>query len=122
MRQKKADTPGLGKRKHSSERTGGKTENGRRNGKSKGIRARGAGRPRSSPAEGREDPRGRDPSALSFLRVTPAEVGGPGEEGGVGKAAGTPGWEDGHVRTYGIKVSIQSLKLWDRMKKLNTTI
>lgn len=73
------------------------------------------------PAEGQEDPWGRNLSPVSFLRVTPAEVRGRGQraEGGVRKAAGHPGWEDGLGRMYGFKVSIQSLKLCDRVKKLN---
>lgn len=58
------------------------------------------GREDLAPPLGPEDPRGRDPSTVSFLRVTPAEVRAPGAEEGVGKAAGPPGWEKGCVRTY----------------------
>lgn len=71
-------------------------------------RAHGAGRPLPSPAEGPEDPRGRDPSAVPFLRVTPAEVRGLGAKGVVGKAAGPPGGEDGRGRRYGIKISTRA--------------
>lgn len=63
----------------------------------------GAGRPGPSPAGGREDPRGRDPSTVSFLRVTPVEVRAGGGGRGVEDAV-PPGREEGRVRACGIRV------------------
>lgn len=44
---------------------------------------------------------------------------GPGAEGGVWKAAGLAGWEDGSGRTFGLRISIQSVKLYLMVKKMS---
>lgn len=73
-------------------------------------------------AEGQGDPpgQGSERGVLSHGHACGAAE--PGAEGGVGKAAAIPRWADGPVRTYGIKVSIQNLKLYDRVKKLSANI
>ena len=50
--------------------------------------------------------------------------GGAGGEGGrrSGVESRIPGWEDGSVRTFGIRLSTQSLILSHKVKKLNINI
>lgn len=97
-RHRKAGPHGRGRSKRASGRTEGRRERARKR-RARRAGTWGAQGGKAPPLPGGwEDPRGRDPSGGSFLRVTPAEVRGRGAEGGVWKAAGPPGWEDGARR------------------------